>query len=471
MAGSYATLEGALYELVSRGKKDTFFFEESKDSLYVFDNTYEAQAPQMSEIRRIPSQTSCDFGRNLQFDFDLVGDIMRDPTLVIKLPSWLPSNIESSNPRTEVADLSGVTYGYTNGIAYFLFEQIQFYQDNILLQEFSGDALWATTRSADTLGHSLLSNTLTGVHNGMALDIARNATPGQLRLALPIIGCQQPSDLGFPQRAALKHTYRLKCKLRKLEDLVESSDGRYKPTPWGANMFQQTSQNGTQTEFHTLFRTEILPLDVQLETRQVYIPREYQDALQQTPQKIPFLRMRENIFTQNRVDYVNTAAGGVSIIKRLLDGRHPAEKITWFFRARQDINANRLWKLNTGTQSAQSYYSSANFQIAGRDRELPRSPLVWRDVTNYAKESTDTGYEIGTMNWGLGAIAPQRFPEARVTGAVNFTTADRPTMYFSLNPVTPDPLVGSPNTELRVIVEGWAEFNTDGKGRAELFMA
>ncbi|NBT48342.1 MAG: hypothetical protein EBT07_11120, partial [Actinobacteria bacterium] len=291
MAGSYATLEGALYELVSRGKKDTFFFEESKDSLYVFDNTYEAQAPQMSEIRRIPSQTSCDFGRNLQFDFDLVGDIMRDPTLVIKLPSWLPSNIESTNPRTEVADLSGVTYGYTNGIAYFLFEQIQFYQDNILLQEFSGDALWATTRSADTLAHSLLSNTLTGVHNGTTLDIARNATPGQLRLALPIIGCQSASDLGFPQRAALKHTYRLKCKLRKLEDLVESSDGRYKPTPWGANMFQQTNQNGTQTEFHTLFRTEILPLDVQLETRQVYIPREYQDALQQTPQKIPFLRM------------------------------------------------------------------------------------------------------------------------------------------------------------------------------------
>jgi hypothetical protein len=97
--------------------------------------------------------------------------------------------------------------------------------------------------------------------------------------------------------------------------------------------------------------------------------------------------------------------------------------------------------------------------------------LVWRDVTNYAKESTDTGYEIGTMNWGLGAIAPQRFPDARVTGAVNFTTADRPTLYFSLNPVTPDPLVGSANTELRVIVEGWAEFNTDGKGRAELFMA
>ena len=92
-------------------------------------------------------------------------------------------------------------------------------------------------------------------------------------------------------------------------------------------------------------------------------------------------------------------------------------------------------------------------------------------MTKYAKESSDTGYEIGTMTWGLGAISPQRFPITSVTGSVNFTTADRPTMYFSLNPVPPDPLVGTANTELHVIVEGWAEFNTDGKGRAELFMA
>jgi hypothetical protein len=34
-----------------------------------------------------------------------------------------------------------------------------------------------------------------------------------------------------------------------------------------------------------------------------------------------------------------------------------------------------------------------------------------------------------------------------------------------------DPLTGTPNTELRVIVEGWARFDTDGKGRAELFSA
>jgi len=472
MALPYATIEGSLYELVSRGKKDTFFFNDKPESTFVYDSTYEAQAPHTSEIRRNPPHTSCEFGRTIQFDFDLVGDIMRDPTLLINLPSWLPPQIEATNPTTIVTDASGISYGYTNGIAYFLFDQIQFYQDNILLQEFSGDSLWATTASQGTLAHKIVTNALTGQHDGTPLQIARNATPGQLRLALPIIGCQS-SDPGFPQRAVLKHSYRLRCKIRRLEDLIESSDASStaKPQPW-ASAFKQTDANST-TPFNTLLRTGIRPLDIQLETRQVYIPREYQEALQNKPQKISFVRQRENIFTQNQIDYRNVLAGGISPIKRLLDGRHPTERVIWFFRSMQDIRANRLWKLNTGIAGAQSYYNSANFQVAGKDRELARSPLVWRDVTNFAKEQTDTSEEIGTMNWGLGAIAPQRFPghESQVTGSVNFTTADRPTFYMNLNPAPIDPLTNSPNTELRVIVEGWAEFDTDGTGRAELFMA
>jgi hypothetical protein len=471
MATPYATIEGSLYELVSRGKKDTFFFDDKPDSLFVFDSTYEAQAPHTSEIRRTPSNTSCEFGRTVHFDFDLVGDIMRNPTLIINLPSWLPPAIESTNPTTVITDTDGVSYGYTNGIAYFLFEQIQFYQDNILLQEFSGDSLWATTTSQDTLANSFVTNALTGQHDGTPLQISRNATPGQLRLSLPIIGCQSDSDVGFPQRAVLKHTYRLRCKIRRLEDLVEASDARAKPKPWGITM--QQSNGTTTTPFDTLSRTDIRPLSIKLETRQVYIPREYQEALQNKSQKISFIRTRENIFTQNQVDYVNVLAGGTSVIKRLLDGRHPTERIIWFFRSMQDIHANRLWKVNTGTPGSESYYTSANFQVAGKDRELPRTPQVWRDVTNFAKEQHDTQAEISSMNWGLGSIAPQRFPghHGQVTGSVNFTTADRPTFYMNLNPAPIDPATSSPNTELRVIVEGKAEFDTDGEGRAELFMA
>lgn len=468
-----ANIEGPLYELVSRGKKDTFFFSDTQQSKFAFDSAYEAQAPHASEIRRIPSSTSCEFGRTISYDFDLVGDIMRNPTLIIHLPSWLPPSVEVTNPSSVVTDTAGVSYGYTNGIAYFLFEQIQFYQDNILLQEFSGDYLWASTSTHDTLASSRITSTLTGEHDGSTLDIGRNATPGQLRLELPIIGCQTKGDPGFPQRAALSHTYRLRCKIRKLEDLVESSDGRLKPQPWGRTDFQQTVKGPITTSFNTLARSALRPLDIQLETQQVYIPREYQDAIQTRPQKVSFVRPRESIFTQNQLDYINVTNGGTSLISRRLEGRHPTERIIWFFRSVKDINSNRLWKVNTGTTGAQAYYNSVNFQVAGKDRELARGPLIWRDVNNFAKESIDTGMEINTMNWGLGAITPQRFPDhdGQITGSVNFTTADRPSFYIDLAMAPIDPYTGAPNTELRVIVEGRASFQTDGKGRAELFSA
>jgi hypothetical protein len=332
MATPYATIEGSLYELVSRGRKDTFFFDDTKpESIFPFDSTYEAQAPHTSEIRRIPPNTACEFGRTIHYDFDLVGDILRNPTLVINLPSWLPPAIEASNPTTFITDASGFSYGYTNAIAYFLFEQIQFYQDNILIQEFSGDSLWASRASQGTVTSKLMTNSLTGRHDGTPLEIARNATPGQLRLALPIIGCQGNGEPGFPQRAVLAHTYRLRCKIRRLEDLIESSDASstQKPQPWDKPFTQ--SNGTTTTSFNTMLKTDMRPLDIQLETRQVYIPREYQDVLQKTPQKISFVRQRENIFTQNKVDYTNVLAGGTSTIKRLLDGRHPTERVIWFF--------------------------------------------------------------------------------------------------------------------------------------------
>ena len=467
----YATAEGSLYELVARGNKDVFFYQDLPKSTYIFDSTYEPQAPSTFEIRRVPPLTACEFGRTVVFEFDLVADLMTNPTLVINLPTWLPPQVASSNKSSIVKDNQGVSYGYTNGIGFFLFEQIQFYQDNILLQDFSGDALWATTKSQGTYGQSFVMNELTGQHDGSALSIGRNATPSRLRLKLPLIGCQTPEDPGFPQRSTQSHKYRLRCKLRRLEDLVESSDGRMKPIPWGRTDFNQRLQYSSQTPFTTLQRTQIQPLDIQLETQQIYVPREYQDELQNKPQSLMFCRHWENIFTQNQLDYAGVVSGGSSLIKRLLDGRHPSGRIIWFFRSIKDINANRLWKINTGIAGAQGYYNSVNLQIAGKDRELPRDSLVWRDITNFAKEENDTGGEMNTMNWTLGSIAPLRFPgsSSQVTGAVNFTSADRPILYIDLALPPNDPLTGAPNTELRVIVEGWARFDTDGNGRAELF--
>jgi hypothetical protein len=462
-----ANAEGALYELVSRGNKDVYFFQDFPDSKFLFDNAYEPQAPYSFEIRRVPPRTAVEFGRMVEFDIDVVGDVMTNPTLLIQLPTWLPAQQAALVQQSVITDASGVAYGYVNGIGYFLLQQVQLFQDNILLQEFSGDALWAFNKTQGTYATNFVGSGLAGEHDGSLLSVSRSSAPPMLRVELPLIGCQQGcKSTGFPLRAITRHTYRLKIKLRRLEDLVESTQAQSqsKPAPWSLSALQQQTAIGV-TSFQPIPRSSIPPLTLLLETRQVYVPRDLQDELQSKPMQIPYRRWFENTFSQSQLDYASVLQGGTSPASRRLDGRHPTSRMLWFFRTQDDIHANRLWKIQTNLGG--SYYNTVSLQIAGQDRELPRTPLVWRDITNHAKEDLDTGNEIATMNWGLGAIAPSRFPGAnsQPTGTINMTTADRPTFYIDLA----NPQSITPNTQLTVLTEGWAVFQTDGEGRAELF--
>lgn len=455
-----ATAEGSLYELVARGNKDLFFYEDSPVSTYLFDSSYEPQTPTMSDLRRVPPIATAEFGRTTEFSFDLVGDLMRNPSILINLPTWLPPVEAAKNPRSLIRDLNGVSYGYTKGIAYFLFENIQFYQDNILLQEFSGDTLWAMSSISGTYANSFTTMEETGSHDGSTQSIQRNATPSQLRLELPLIGCQSNDD-GFPQRAALRHTYRLRCKLRRLEDLVEASDKSQKPTPWKTTMTIKTSSTAPLTQFTTLPREKIPPLELNLETVQVYVDNEMQKAMQMTPLKVRFSRIFENTFTQSTLDYTSVVSGGTSVVNRRLDGRHPTSRLIWYFRSNADILANRLYSVSTPANKP--YFNTVTLNIASKTREAPLEPFVWRDLMNYSKEECDSGLEIYSMNWTLGDMPRLRFDIKDATGAVNFTTADKPTFYIGLtNP-------GTTTTQLNVIQEGWTEYDTDGKGGAELF--
>jgi len=453
-----AGAEGSLYELVARGKKDTYFLQDSDESLNVYDSSYKPQTPWLSEIRCVPSRASAEFGRTVEFDFDLVGDVVLSPTFLITLPSWLPPTVASKAGRSVITDASGVSYGYTNGIAYFLFESIQVYQDTLLLQEFSGDALWALGKTQGSYAHGFVVNDLTGSHDGSPLSISRAAAPPQLRLSIPFIGCQK-GDPGFPQRAVTSQSFRVRAKIRRLEDLVEASDARVKPVPWGRSDFQQKTATGT-TNFSTLPRTSIPPLTVQFETSQVYTSKQVQELLKSQTFTLPFTRLYESVFTQGPLDYQGVLNGGSSFVSRRIDGRHPAGRVIFFFRSSSDLLANRLWKIDSqGT----SYYNSASLLIAGRTREDPQTSKVWRDITCHAKEECDPGMELSSMNWTLGDVVGRHADDVKQPdGAVNFTTADRPTFYIDLA------VPNAPSTELRVIVEGWALYRFE-KGRGEPF--
>jgi len=438
-----ASSEGSLYELMCRGKKDTYFYEDTRNSVLPFDTSYAEEEQIIREIRRIPPTTGMDFGKMIEFPIDIVGDVLESITLLINLPTWIPPLLARTFQSIQVTDLSGTTYGYVNGIAYFLFEKIQLYQDTTVIQEFSGDYLWAASQTEGTYAQSFVDMDETGMHDGSTISIGGNAAPHSLRLKLPSIGCAA-QDRGFPLIATTAHTYRLKCKLRKLEDLVESSDAQPKPTPWGKQL-QALSITGT-SPFQALDRSQMAPLRVDLETCHIFLTNVSKDELKKKPQEVPFKKVFENISIQTEKEASSVA------VNRRIDGCHPSPRVLWFFRTLADIQANRLWNVVPS-------YSTIGLTIAGKARETNWSSSIWRDVNNFAKEEIDTGTEISTMNWGLGVVAPQKYPFRQADGTLNFTTADRPTFYIALTPSGP--------TELRVFVEGWASFLTDGN-RAEV---
>ena len=446
-------IEGALFELVARGNKDVYFIADDKDAKNLFDNRYGPTPPMISELRRLPPLNQPDFGRSFEFQVEIAGDVFVEPTLLIDLPSWLPPPQAIANPTAVITDASGITYGYTNGVGFFLFEKIQVLQDNILLQEFSGDALWATSRTRGTLNSAFLDNRLAGLHSGSALAIQRNATPGRLRLPLPLWGCQSQDDGGFLSLCIPQQSYRIRCFLRRIEDLVESSDGQVKPQPWNQSGWQiQQTEGGPVTTFSTQERQNIGTPHILLETRHIYTDVETQTALKTQRLEVPFERVYENIYTQDQWDYAPIARQATAAITRRLEGVHPTARIVNFFRSRRAIDRNQLWNISNDISGGQ-FYTNLKLIIAGRDRESLFPPLVWDKLVTHAKEERDSGLPFAIMNWTVGDVRSRRQPFARQPdGTINMSTADRPDLYIELQ----DILVGQKQSELRSIVETWA---------------
>jgi hypothetical protein len=457
MASTRAGLrtEGGLYEAIARGNKDTFFFDQDpKKAINAFENRYARIPPNLEELRRIPPLNGAEFGRSCEFEFETAGDIFLRPTVLIDLPSWYPPAQAALNPSLLYTEQStGNSYGYTNGVGYFLFKKIQIFQDKLLLQELTGDSLFALRASRGSLNSAYMENALAGFHNGTAASIAANATPSRIRLELPFLGGRN----GFPSIAMRKQTFKLRLELRPVEQLIESSDPAAVAAPqlWGA-----TFTDGTHT-FTALQRTQMASPVLQLETRHSYVDGETQLALRSTPLEIPYSRPYENTYSISPAEYAPIVKGVAAYVTRRVDAQHPASRLLWYSRSQNDLRTNRRWKF-TDDISGNEYYSAQSLIIASRDRETSFSPYVWNLLTHHAKEDRDPGYGIGEMSWDLGDIRGRRAPwDRQPEGTINFTTADRPTLYTSLATAPNDTILGAPSTEMTAVVDTWGLYSIE----------
>lgn len=484
-----ANLQGGVFELVARGRKDTYFAVDRDTSTLPFNSIYGPSVAHLKERRTIVPLNAPQFGNTFEIELDKYGDVLTECNLLIDLPSWLPplpttatttatAPPQQANGLYWIKDAGGVSYGYTKLIGYFLFEKIQFYQDGFLLQEWSGDELMATRAADGSWNSGYLDYQFLGGNDVQgappARSVALRATPGRLRLSLPLPGMQTPDDGGLPLCCLPAQSFRFRIKLRALEDLVVCSDPAVvKPQPWSQDLVYSYTPAGAAVpySFKPVERAAIGQPTILMETVQAYVDAETQNALQTNKKQIPFRRMFENIFTMGELDYKALDHGGVAQVTRRLDGRHPTERIVWFFRNVNALLRNEYADFVNPRVLDGQFYSSMKLVIAGRDREFEWGPEVWQDVNNYAKDEIDTGYNIGEMRWNLGDVYERERPATRVPeGTVNFTTADRPTLHVNLTNVFPDPVSAQRKVEFRVFTEGWAIYEIE-RGRGRLMFA
>ena len=450
--------EGVLYETVARGNKDNYFISKTfKDSVNPFETRYDRRPGFVNELRRNVPLNASDFGRSCEFEFEMAGDIFQEVALIIDLPSWLPPVEAALNTDWNylIRTPAGTSYGYTRGIGYFLFSNIQIFQDKILLQEFSGDALWASQLSRGSLNSAWLDQTLTGMKgfDQNTTDLSRLATPGRLRLTIPMVA----NDKGVPSSSMRQQRFRLKVTLRSLEDLVECSDNSIiKPAPWNQPAFQVTNRSDPTKNYSVvpLPREKIGKPSITLETRHTYLDPESREAMQEAEHEIPYSILYET-------NYTFTGAADINISVNI-DAEHPASRAFWFFRTRDNLQRNRYYATSSNTTNP--YYSTVKFNIAGKQREAAAGPIVWNTLVPFCKEERDIGFQVGEMNWDLGAWAGREFPWKRVPeGSINFSTAEKPAfLYLMRSPDTGD-VFTTKTLELTIVVESWTLYIVEGE--------
>jgi len=478
-----SSIQGSLFELVARGRKDAYFAVDKDSSEHVFNSKYEATTPFLQERRTTVPLNAPQFGNTFEIEIDKYGDIMTECNLLVDLPTWLPQlpmvfggttlpPIEA-NSAYWIKDDSGFSYGYCDYIGYFLFERIQFYQDQALIQEWSGDLLFGLMSTEGSWNSGYLANQQLGgvtVNNNPLRTIAYRATPGTLRLALPLPGLQTPGDGGFPLCCLPVQSYRLRIKLRRLEDLIVSDSGVAKPNPF-LKTFQYIFPTGQTQLVQPITREALGQPTIVLETLQAYMDPDARASLQEQRQSITFRRPFENVFTFGPADFAALDVDSIAASTRRLDACHPVERVLVYFRTANALDRNEYSNIINPLSPDGQFYNEMSLIIAGRDREYQYSALVWQDMESYAKDEIDSGYTISEMRWNLGDMYAMPRPFPRVpNGSVNFTTADRPTLYFQLNNVPVQVSSGQRKVELRVCMEGWNVYEVE-RGRGRLLFA
>jgi hypothetical protein len=430
-----------LLELVARGKKDTFFTGEPQMSF--FHSVYARASPWLRETRYLVPRNEGDFDSYVDFFLEPVGDIIRDIHLLLNLPTWLPSSVATVNGTSLVADLSGNTYGWTNNCGYHAIQKVQLYQNQLMLYEDFGEAMWLRAQSKYSVDKMTVVNSLTGGHDGSLLGIQRNAAPGQLEIRLNLPFDSLVNDFGIPIGSISPFSLRVRIYLNKITALIESSSGSLQPNVFGQQMTVQTSAGGSPVRFMTKNRNELGKPNLQLRVQYVYVDAVCQKMLRDSVWTVPLLRCIQNQYTLE--DYIWKGAS-TPVLRKLLEVYGSVQRLRVLFQTDASYMAGQA--SNYLPVGGGAWFSTLTFFIHGKDRLGVWDPDVYEKVSSYCH---DVGQYVPNVYCLDPGAEDLEFP----AGTLNLTQAEKPELQFTLTTQVADSRNGSKKTYLRVYADVW----------------
>jgi hypothetical protein len=457
-------MRGGVLELIARGKKDAFFTSNPKTSF--FHSVYKKYSPIVEEFHLTAPRNPPEWGRWVEFELEHRGDLVRKFHLRITLPTWLPPDVAAVNPTSYVDDLSGVSYGYCNNIGYQVIDKIQVYQDQLLIQELYGEYLDWKVRQAVPTAQVLVMAASVGSRGETPMDVSRSATPGTLRVPIPLLGWENVGDPGFPTISVRNQRFRIRILLRNLEEVVVASDGRLKPTPWTMALRVQKTKGGIQESFTPLSYPSVAKgITMYLETTQVYVTKDVQEWLRVSRWQIPYrtTQFLEFHVADNQMNAATTAVANFTL-PFSLDFTGAGARL---FVALQRGAAR---KAGQRTALLKDAVRLLRMNVNNLDRMQSFPPEVYREVVAYWKHiraPQDVGnpeepQEVFTFVFG-GRESPQP------AGTLNFTRANIPLLWILFGPVSIDPRTLSRDLFVVTYLETFELLECeDGKGKRVL---
>jgi hypothetical protein len=106
-----SSAEGSLYELVARGRKDVYFFSHDKSAIVPFSYDMNTWPATLDETRQTQPLNMVDFGRYVEWDIEVFGDLLISAALVVDLPTWLPISVAPLNLNNVISDVLEIHMG------------------------------------------------------------------------------------------------------------------------------------------------------------------------------------------------------------------------------------------------------------------------------------------------------------------------------------------------------------------------